>query len=383
MRLSLGRSIDHPKATHVPTTELTRRSILEDLFLRGNISGNLDLVTFLERTWPLKEMPSSDPRFTHAAGDIWQHTVNNHDWDDSYLFYDYLRLPAAPDDVFEKFLVSLVHPLVRQGDEQSQVVQLVNAHLYADGCSLVEKSEISGHPIYEVQHANQGVRRAAKNLIFAANGPKPELVLCDAVSNDVDIVKNAEYCLVYDQQIPASGLLWRDLITWWGARQGQAVEPLDVERNLYSRLLASLHDSPPEQLLFDTYFRRIRDRLGAVLPALIPQVYLHYDPYTVRHRRGKRALPRQRMDFLLLLPRNRRIVLEIDGKHHYADGNAASPQLYAEMVSEDRRLRLAGYEVFRFGGIEVQGESGRDMVERFFLDLFECHGITAASTTPL
>ncbi|SFU11063.1 hypothetical protein SAMN04487915_11185, partial [Arthrobacter sp. ov118] len=47
------------------------------------------------------------------------------------------------------------------------------------------------------------------------------------------------------------------------------------------------------------------------------------------------------------------MVLEVDGKQHYANGDTASPALYSEMVSEDRRLRLADYEVYRFGGAEL------------------------------
>ena len=95
------------------------------------------------------------------------------------------------------------------------------------------------------------------------------------------------------------------------------------------------------------------------LPALIPQVYLHYDPYTRRQRGDEQILARQRMDFLLMLEHGVRVVIEIDGQLHYAveDHNhpgryLASPQRYAEMVAEDRRLRLAGYEVHRFGGYE-------------------------------
>jgi very-short-patch-repair endonuclease len=59
------------------------------------------------------------------------------------------------------------------------------------------------------------------------------------------------------------------------------------------------------------------------------------------------------MDFLLLLPGRQRVVIEVDGKQHYAEGDAASPRLYGEMVAEDRRLRLRGYEVYRFGGYEL------------------------------
>ena len=40
------------------------------------------------------------------------------------------------------------------------------------------------------------------------------------------------------------------------------------------------------------------------------------------------------------------------------------------MVSEDRRLRLAGYEVFRFGGAEfVNADNAAQMLQRFFDDL--------------
>ena len=75
------------------------------------------------------------------------------------------------------------------------------------------------------------------------------------------------------------------------------------------------------------------------------------------------------MDFLLLFTDRRRVVIEVDGKQHYADGDVASPRLYAEMVSEDRRLRLAGYEVYRFGGWELFGSGATARVEEFFDDL--------------
>ena len=77
------------------------------------------------------------------------------------------------------------------------------------------------------------------------------------------------------------------------------------------------------------------------------------------------------MDFLILLPNKRRIVLELDGKHHYADENGkASPRRYAEMVLEDRKLRLAGYEVYRFGGMEfIEDRQPRLMLQEFFQTL--------------
>jgi very-short-patch-repair endonuclease len=116
--------------------------------------------------------------------------------------------------------------------------------------------------------------------------------------------------------------------------------------------------------------------LGETLPALIPQVYLHYDPEVVSRVVNRDALLRQRMDFLLLFPGRQRIVIEIDGKQHYAEGDLASPRLYAEMVAADRELRLRGYEIYRFGGYELSHNRTPEVAVTFFERLFAAHRIT-------
>ncbi|MFJ9729305.1 hypothetical protein ACIRP3_41840 [Streptomyces sp. NPDC101209] len=58
-----------------------------------------------------------------------------------------------------------------------------------------------------------GVSGELKNLIFAADGPKPQIVLPDSISNTIRIVKNEQYCLVYDQPLEDRGLSWQDLVT--------------------------------------------------------------------------------------------------------------------------------------------------------------------------
>jgi very-short-patch-repair endonuclease len=66
------------------------------------------------------------------------------------------------------------------------------------------------------------------------------------------------------------------------------------------------------------------------------------------------------------------VVIEVDGRQHYADADSSvNTSLYAEMVSEDRRLRLSGYEVYRFGGAELAGAGADEMVSRFFDELQE------------
>ncbi len=230
----------------------------------------------------------------------------------------------------------------------------------------------------------QGVSSEVKNLIFAANGPKHEIVLTDAIRNEIKIVKNQEYCLKYDRPLLEKGLLWEELVDWW--RDEEELHNLTrpaQRRHLFKRLKTSLGENHPEKILLDTYYSYFWKKLKEKLPALIPQVYLHYDPYTSKQLKGEKRLSRERVDFLLLLPYRKNIVIEIDGQQHYSEKDKANPQLYkaspklyAEMVAEDRRLRLAGYELYRFGGYEFLDDAkAKQTVENFFDDLFKLHSL--------
>lgn len=82
------------------------------------------------------------------------------------------------------------------------------------------------------------------------------------------------------------------------------------------------------------------------------------------------------MDFLLLLPGGVRVVIEIDGKHHYCDSDGRpSPRLYAEMMAADRALRLVGYEVYRLGAYELQQPNAEEMLIGFYRALFERYSL--------
>jgi very-short-patch-repair endonuclease len=99
---------------------------------------------------------------------------------------------------------------------------------------------------------------------------------------------------------------------------------------------------------------------------------------TVRERR-RDALLGHRMDFLLLLPHGQRVVLEVDGSHHYAtpDGKRPDATRYAANMPAARELKLNGYEVFRFGATELRDPaSAHDLLQVFFTDLFRRFDVT-------
>ena len=295
----------------VKLRSLGRRMFLDELLLLGDIAGRMDLIDFLGLTWDLETMPSTDSRFKTAAGDIWQHMVNNHDWSYSYLFGPYLGLVDGSDEQLLRFLEHAVYPTVRTREEQPKYLAFINRYLAKEGFELYLRDEIAGFQVYRAARIGARVSEKVKNLIFASNRPKPRIVLSDAVSNDIAIVGNEQYCLVYDKPLPQHGLRWNELVAWWA--EGSSVQPsIETERALFKRLRDSLSpQSPAERTLFDTYFKSFREELGPNLPALIPQVYLHYDPYTIKELRAGRYLVRQRMDFLLLFSHHQRVVVEV------------------------------------------------------------------------
>ena len=356
---------------------INRRDIARCFDEAGGLAGDADILEIVQRRWPLSTL---EDEFTALLGkdttslryQITRHMVLNDDWSTDMLF-DKIGAYTWTHARFVKLIEGGIHPIARRDEAQTKLVAALNPLLAKDGFRLDIVGHESNYPVYHVVPNSSGVKGSAKNLIFASDGCKPIIGLADAINNDLKVLEFEKTCLVYDRNISPNGLLWTEMVDGWHA-QNKEVPADKAAKVLGERLKKSLQSDGERQVLAQ-YFHHFRTRLGASLPALIPQVYLHYDPISAKDRGERASFLYQRMDFLLLLPNRIRVVLEIDGKHHFCDGDTPSLAKYAEMVAADRDLKLRGYEVYRFGANEVVGPQSAALIGAFFERLFEKHQV--------
>lgn len=128
-----------------------RMNIIDGLRL-GNVAwaGKLEEPDFLGRLYPLEKLPSNDARYSNAARDIWQHRVNNDDWEPDWVFADSrFDLMDGPPTVFLRFLCEIVHPVVRPDkDDALKIVSHLNEQLHLAGWEIFEETLLAGHPCY-------------------------------------------------------------------------------------------------------------------------------------------------------------------------------------------------------------------------------------------
>jgi hypothetical protein len=132
-------------------SNITRRDIFDTLTVEGiSWNGRLTEIEFLSRLYDLSKLPSTDSRFKDANGDIWQHRVNNYDWDDDWVFSDdRFNLLHCDDAILLQFLCEMLHPIVRSDTTQvSRLHQTFNEYLAKDNFEIVEKTRISDRPIF-------------------------------------------------------------------------------------------------------------------------------------------------------------------------------------------------------------------------------------------
>ena len=160
-----------PDLQGCPVSKRVRRAVMS-IFQQGRIDWNgcLDPVEFLSPLFQLDKLPSTDSRFKDAAGDIWQHCVNNpEDWPADWVFTDgRLNLLNGPDATFLAFVERSVHPSVRAPKVAKELVQKMNRELQRDGWHLEELQLGSDDVGYRISPWNPAYGRAEESLHRAA-----------------------------------------------------------------------------------------------------------------------------------------------------------------------------------------------------------------------
>ena len=145
-------------------TDVTRQAIADDTdIFKINPTGRLDEPNFWARLIDLKNLYSTDYRYTNAYEDINKHMVMNRDWDDNWYMTDpRIDMLHCPDNLYKRFLALTVHPRIRTDEnELAKLLNIYNHRLVADGLSMIQTGDISGKPTYEVQPLGAGHAVAA------------------------------------------------------------------------------------------------------------------------------------------------------------------------------------------------------------------------------
>jgi very-short-patch-repair endonuclease len=128
-----------------------RRNVLDWMSIEQMFwAGRLGDVEFLARLYDLTSMPSYDSRFASADEDIWQHRVNNDDWEDDWVFRDdRFNLMGCDDSQFLAFLAEMLHPVVRpDADEARRIAAAFNQLIAGSGFQIAETEDMGGYPVF-------------------------------------------------------------------------------------------------------------------------------------------------------------------------------------------------------------------------------------------
>ncbi len=124
----------------------TKRNILDHFEMEGiHFSGRMNDIDFLGRLFDLNKMPSTDPRYENASGDIWQHSINNNDYERNWVFQDErFQLLDGQENIFLRFVCEMAHPLVRPDPKEvSRIFTIANDWLKGDGWEIYPIQKIA------------------------------------------------------------------------------------------------------------------------------------------------------------------------------------------------------------------------------------------------
>ncbi|MGN6566520.1 MAG: hypothetical protein ACTHJ0_01140, partial [Flavipsychrobacter sp.] len=138
---------------------IKRLSIFNDITSHSDYLGKYKdedkVMLFLQKIWPLRAMPSEDSRFSNAYDDIYQHIINNSDWDDEYLYLTRLKL-LEDENNFIVFLETIVHPETRYSKDGILLyAEFINRDLDGENVKLALTDYFEGLPVFKVRNQNE------------------------------------------------------------------------------------------------------------------------------------------------------------------------------------------------------------------------------------
>lgn len=167
IKYGFNTSFIEPVFDHLSGEHLFDREIDTKIYMP--FYGRLDTVSFLDRVYDLKSLPSNDSRYKNALSDINCHLgwgdIEN-DW-----FYQDERFKLQHGDGDESilnFICEMLHPAVR--DEHSawrEYLKKFNEILKPDGYQLVAVNQVSGRDVFEAHEIDQIVVKHSNDAIYA------------------------------------------------------------------------------------------------------------------------------------------------------------------------------------------------------------------------
>ncbi|WP_247891815.1 abortive infection family protein [Azospirillum argentinense] len=147
-------------------SDLVRRHIGRALN-QFDLCGELDVLDLIREHFPIDLRPGKYGVMTTMAEDLQRHFIRNCDMDNEEVL-DAVGAYDCSQRRFFAFLEAIVHPRTRGEAEQQAIVDALNPILGRDGFALIQKSKVSGYPVFTVQEVGTAYEAPADAVISEA-----------------------------------------------------------------------------------------------------------------------------------------------------------------------------------------------------------------------
>jgi hypothetical protein len=180
-------------------TEL-RKALLRNVARNGlSWSGTVDAPSFYGQFFDLENLPSNDSRFPDAAGDMWQHTVNNSDWSDDDITNDERFSPLQlSNSGFAKFVNAALDRETRPREELEKLVVAIRPVVAHAGAHVVRREEFGVFEGYKLSDQPEDQSHGAMASSPPVNWLNPQRfrLFISHIAIDKDKATRLKSCLV-------------------------------------------------------------------------------------------------------------------------------------------------------------------------------------------